>query len=218
VGAQSTDLAFGICGVGHGVNYNTQYNNLVDELAAQGVTNSKAFSVALGSESANNGGVVVFGGVDTKKFTGKLQQFPNLPAQDEGGQTGPMRYWIQLNSIGITKPGSSSSSAYAGSSLPIVLDTGSTLSYLPQSVVSSLATDFSATVTDGLLSVPCSMQSQSGSVDFTFGALTIKVPYKEFIWQAEPGTCYVGATAVGDSGTALLGDSFLRSAYGTYKP
>jgi hypothetical protein len=67
VGQGSKELDFGIAGVGHGKDFNLQYNNLIDELAEQGVTNSKAFSVALGSQFANNGGTVIFGGVDTKK-------------------------------------------------------------------------------------------------------------------------------------------------------
>jgi hypothetical protein len=120
-----------------------------------------------------------------------------------------------MNSVGITKPGSRVSVAYPSSSIPVVLDTGSTLSYLPASIIQQLASDLSATVqSDGALQVPCSTASQAGSVDFTFGSLTIHVPYKEFMWQQDPQNCYVGALPIASGGTALLGDSFLRSAYG----
>jgi hypothetical protein len=212
VGQESKDLPFGIAGVGHGNGFNLQYNNLIDELYQNGVTASRAFSVALGSKDVSNGGAVIFGGVDTQKFSGKLFQFTNLPPQDEQGQPGMWRYWIQLDSVGISKPGSSSS-AYANSALPIVLDTGATMSYLPQSIINNLAKDFNAQVLDdGTLAVPCSTATQSGTVDFTFGKLTIKVPYHEFIWEAAPGQCFVGAAPVSGT-TPILGDTFLRSAY-----
>jgi hypothetical protein len=169
--------------------------------------------VALGSKDVSNGGAVIFGGVDTQKFSGKLFQFTNLPPQIEQGQTGMWRYWLQLDSVGMTKPGSKSSSAYPNSALPVVLDTGATMSYLPQSIITSLAKDFNAKVLDdGTLAVDCATAQKSGSVDFTFGGLTIKVPYHEFIWEALPGQCFVGAAPVSGT-TPILGDTFLRSAY-----
>lgn len=215
LGEESQDLAFGIAGVGHGKGFNLQYNNLIDELYEQGITSSRAFSVALGPlESNSNSGAVIFGGVDTAKFSGRLHQFANLPPQTEQGQPGMWRYWIQLDSVGTTKPGAKhGGSTYANSALPVVLDTGSTLSYLPQSIIDSLAQDFGAeTLDDGSLSVDCSTAQESGSVDFTFGALTIHVPYSEFVWEGAPGQCLVGALPVGET-TPILGDTFLRSAY-----
>jgi hypothetical protein len=207
VGQGSQDLAFGIAGVGHGAGYNLQYNNLIDELYEQNITNSKAFSVALGSKDVPNGGTVIFGGVDTQKFTGPLVRFDNLPPQTEQGQPGMVRYWIQLDGVGIN------GKTYSGSSLPVVLDTGATMSYLPQTVLDGLAKDFSADVqSDGTLLVDCKYLTESGTVDFTFGTLTIKVPYHEFVWEAAPGQCVVAAAAV-TATTPILGDSFLRSAY-----
>lgn len=175
--------------------------------------------MALGPKDASDGGTVVFGGVDTGKFSGRLHQFANLPPQTEQGQPGPWRYWIQLDGVSTAKPGSKSGGGgggtyYPGSSLPVVLDTGSTISYLPQSVIDGLAADFGAeTLDDGTLAVDCGTAQQSGSVDFVFGALTVRVPYHEFVWEAAPGQCLVGAAPVTTSTTALLGDTFLRRAY-----
>lgn len=88
VGLQSKHLAYGIAGVGHGNGYNLQYNSLIDELCVQGFTRSKASSVALWNKDGSNGGSVISGGVDTKKFSGNLMQLQNLPPQMEQGQTG----------------------------------------------------------------------------------------------------------------------------------
>jgi hypothetical protein len=153
--------------------------------------------------------------VFSTRFTGKLHQFSILPPQPEGGQTGYYRYWVQMDSMGITKPGSSAKT-YTSSSIPVVLDTGSTISHMPSVLVQQLASDFGATVdSSGEVQVPCSTLSQSGTVDFTFGNLTLHVPFKEFIWQIDANTCVVGAAA-SDSDVTLLGDTFLRSVYGSF--
>lgn len=217
VATASEDLNEGILGLGFGKGLNLNYNNFIDELAIEKQTNSRAFSVALGSVTANNGGVLIFGGVDTKKFTGPLISNPILGPQ--GGEQ-LNRYWIQLDSVALSKSGSSSKQ-YSGSSMPIVLDSGSSLSYLPSSLVAAMAADFQGDYdsSSGLYQVPCSQAKASGSVDFTFGQATIKVPFNEFVWQYNSQLCILGAVPVvtdssSDSATTvLLGDTFMRSAF-----
>ncbi|KAK0748372.1 aspartic peptidase domain-containing protein [Apiosordaria backusii] len=201
-------------GSSHGNGFNLHYNNLIDELHAQGITQSKAFSIALGGQYSEAGGVIIFGGVDTKKFSGKLHKFDNMPPQIEGSKEGPWRYWVQMKSVGVTTP-DRVVSTYEYSTMPALLDTGSTWSYLPQHLFDSLQDDFNATLSeDGSLEVPCSTIDQPGTVDFTFGDLTIQVPYSEFISQLEPGYCALGVLSrKGSYDRAVLGDSFLRSAY-----
>lgn len=222
VAVASEDAAVPICGVGFGNNFNLDYNNLVDELASQGVTNSRTLSLALGSATSDSGredvsdnignGIVIFGGVDTKKFAGPLVKYTNLPPQS-GDPGKPWRYWIQLDSVGFTKPGKTSSDAISGSSLPIVLDSGSSLSYLPQAVMDSLAKSFGVKAqSDGSLIVDCDYGNKGGYIDFTFGSLVISVPLSDFIWEATGDLCAVGALPSEET-TALLGDTFLRSAY-----
>ncbi|KAK4171077.1 aspartic peptidase domain-containing protein [Triangularia setosa] len=214
VGLNTNELAWGVGGIGHGYGFNLHYNNLVDELHAQGITQSKAFSIGLGGQYSEAGGVIIFGGVDTMKFSGKLHKFDNMPPQIEGSKEGPWRYWIQMKSVGVTTP-NSVMSTYEYSTMPALLDTGSTWSYLPQHIFDSLQDDFNATLSeDGSLEVPCSMIAQPGTVDFTFGELTIQVPYSEFISQLEPEYCALGILPrKGPYDRAVLGDSFLRSAY-----
>ncbi|KAK4167119.1 aspartic peptidase domain-containing protein [Cladorrhinum sp. PSN259] len=212
IGQKSTDLAWGIGGIGHGIGFNTRYNNLIDELYVQGITQSRAFSISLGSQFDDNAGTVVFGGVDTRKFSGHLHRFDNLPPQPEGKRDGPWRYWIQVDSVGLTKPGEVPYT-FANSSMPALLDTGSTWTYLPAAIVDKLTTDLNATKwDDGSYEVPCSLKSHPGFVDFAFHNLTIHVPYAEFITEFEGNYCALGVLPR-DEQTAILGDSFLRSAY-----
>lgn len=217
VATASEDLNEGILGLGWGKGVNLGYDNFIDALAEQNVTNSRAFSVALGSVDASNGGVLIFGGVDTKKFSGPLVS--NRILGPQGGEA-INRYWIQMSSVGITKPGSSSSSVYSNSGMPIVLDSGSSLSYLPSSLVKSMANDLQGNFDSqsGFYLIDCKQVTQKGSIDFTFGSVSIKVPYSEFIWQYDAQNCILGAIPVATSSngaemTFLLGDTFMRSAF-----
>jgi hypothetical protein len=79
VAFDTIDEFAGILGIGHGENVTIRYKNMVDQLASQGVTNTKAFSLALGSKDEQEG-VIIFGGLDTSKFTGALQTQPIIPA------------------------------------------------------------------------------------------------------------------------------------------
>lgn len=96
-----------------------------------------------------------------------------------------------------------------------MLDSGSTLSYLPLATVRQIASSFGASLqSDGSIPIDCSAKKQGGSVDFTFADLTIHVPMSEFIWEVD-GSCLVGVLPTSSGTTPLLGDTFLRSAYGT---
>lgn len=208
VATASQDLNEGILGLGFGKDVNLNYSNFVDQLAAQGVTNTKAFSVALGT-SDTAGGNIIFGGVDTKKFSGSLAT-STIQGKAEGDI---QRYSTQMNSL--TFKSGSTSNKYSGSDLSVVLDTGSSLCLLPTSVVSSMADDFNAQQdSSGLLEVDCSFQDTDGSLDFEFDGVTISVPFSQFILSSA-NSCILGVQAVeSNSGiTALLGDTFLRSAY-----
>jgi hypothetical protein len=84
----------GIMGIGWGKNVDTNYSNIIDQLAAQGVTHSRAFSLNLASIDVAQGtylvspvqapalispGTIIFGGVDTMKYKGALEKRPIIP-------------------------------------------------------------------------------------------------------------------------------------------
>lgn len=211
VASSTTDQFAGVLGIGYGKGVNTKYNNFIDELAEQGITDRRAFSIALGSK-AEGGGVIAFGGVDTGKFTGRLASLPIIPS--DSSPDGVARYWIELESISLTAP-SGRNKEWDGTSMPVFLDTGATLTLLPPSVVEKIAADFGSDGQDsaGFYSVDCSLVDEPGTVDFAFDGVTVKVPYKEIIREfgGSNPSCYLGIAASEDY--ALLGDTFLRSAY-----
>ncbi|KAF9871867.1 eukaryotic aspartyl protease [Colletotrichum karsti] len=205
----SVDLNRGILGLSFGENKNnTQYPTVVEEMKAQKVIESLTMGIALGTKDERTGsGLISFGGVDTKKFSGNLHTAPVL-----GPQNGEnlWRYWVQLDSIGMSKSGSSSST-YSNSQFPVFFDTGATLSYFPSAVVDAIGTDLGGRIDSSvnMYVVPC---NQKGTIDFKFGDFTMKVPLSEFIWEVADNACVLGADKATD-GSYLLGDSFLRSTY-----
>lgn len=211
VAQSSQDQFAGILGIGHGFGVNTGYRNFIDQLADQGITKTKAYSVALGSKTDKEG-VVVFGGVDTGKFSGNLAPLPLIPA--DKSPDGVTRFWTTLDSIQHTSRGGKKTNL-TGASMPVFLDTGATLTLLPPTLADGMAKAMGATKADdnGFYTVDCALARQEGTIDFNFDGVTIRVPYKELVREISglPTSCYLGIMA--STSFTLLGDTFLRSAY-----
>jgi hypothetical protein len=101
--------------------------------------------------------------------------------------------------------------------MPILLDTGSTLSYIRADLVAVIGQQFKATVDElGNYIVDCSWRDVAGTVDFGFnrGRMVINVRYKDFIYQQYPGNCMLGVQPADVGSTNfVLGDTFIRGAY-----
>ncbi|KAH6839420.1 aspartic peptidase domain-containing protein [Chaetomium sp. MPI-CAGE-AT-0009] len=210
--ATGTEDAFsGILGIGYGKGIATRYLNFVDQLREQNATRVKAYTLALGSKDSREG-VIVFGGVDTSKFAGKLAKLPILPAAES--PDGVPRFWVDMQSLSITPP-SGVNAVYEGSGMPVFLDSGSTMTLLPEDLARTVARDFGADAPDanGFFMIDCALTKMNGTLDFTFDGVTVKVPYKELTREvaSTPPSCFLGIMA-SDKFT-LLGDTFLRSAY-----
>ncbi|KAK1751284.1 putative aspartic-type endopeptidase [Echria macrotheca] len=214
VASTSEDTFSGILGIGYGSGIATRYLNFVDQLAAQNATKVKAYTLALGSKDAQEG-VIVFGGVDTSKFGGPLTKLPVIPA-DLAPDKVP-RFWVDMQSVAISPP-NQASKPYAGSNMPVFLDSGSTMTLLPPNLTSAIAADFGVAGPDsnGFFRIDCAYTKMNGTVDFAFNGVTVKVPYKEMIREVSGATpaCFLGITP--SSSFTLLGDTFLRSAYAVF--
>jgi hypothetical protein len=212
VATASEDAFSGILGIGYGQGYATKYPNFVDQLRAQNATKVKAYTLALGSKDSQEG-VIVFGGIDTSKFAGKLAKLPIIPAEQSPDRV--PRFWVNMQSISITPP-SGATRAYPGSGSPVFLDSGSTMTLLPPNLTTAIATDFGAQGPDanGFYKIDCGLTKLNGTLDFAFNGVTVKVPYKELTREvaSNPPSCFLGIMP-SDKFT-LLGDTFLRSAYG----
>ncbi|RYP47111.1 hypothetical protein DL768_006785 [Monosporascus sp. mg162] len=217
VAMKTKDELSGILGMGHGHGVTLDYKNFVDLLEDQGITDTKAFSLALGGKMEQEG-LVIFGGLDTGKFSGTLKTLPIIPA--EKSPDGAPRYWVHMNHISLTPP-SNRTKQYENTTMAVFLDSGATLTLFPPEIADAIAADFGAESPDvtGMYPVDCSLSTVPGTIDFVFDGITIRVPYSELVreFQTTLGeTCYLGIGPHDDF--ILLGDTMLRSTYGELKP
>lgn len=163
-----------------------RYSLVLDSMVSQGLIASRAFSLDLRSVDSPTGSLI-FGGVDTGKYTGELAKLPIVDPADK--PSGAIRYWINMISVGLTIP-NGNSGLLASGELPVFLDSGGTLSRFPNETFFAIGDVFPGAVwneTVGYYLVDCDASNQTGSVDFGFGedmdAKVISVAYKDFIWN-----------------------------------
>ncbi|KAH7267948.1 hypothetical protein MRS44_011764 [Fusarium solani] len=185
------------------------YNTVLDSLAAKGVIASRTFTLHTGG-SDDDHGVIIWGGANTGGFRGKLVKRPLV--KDELGTFGP-----SIALTGLVQKSSQGKHSYKiqKSDSVFLLDTGNQYLRLRHSFVDPLLKDLGA-VNDGndAYFVSCSKRQEPGSWNFTFGDVTIKVPYREIITEIkdDSGMCWVGVLVTW-KGQLVLGLPFIRSAY-----
>jgi len=211
IGLESHDIPLGILGLSPAINPKDPdlYPFVLDTMKAQGVIKSRAFSLDLRGVTEPEG-AIIFGGVDTGKFVGKLEKLPMVdPSRIRSGAD---RYWIVLTGIGITLPDGTSDRS-GDIQVAVFPDSGGTLSRLPTPIFQAFGETFPTAQFDpesGFYIVNCAVANEPGSVDFYFNTKRIAVTYADFIWQVG-GECVLGVLP--DDDEPVLGDSFLRAAY-----
>ncbi|KAM0433491.1 hypothetical protein ACHAPT_004371 [Fusarium lateritium] len=214
VAYDSSVVSVGIMGVAPDLDgWNAPYPLVIDSMAQQKLIQSRAFSLDIRTADSDRG-AVIFGGIDTRKYSGHLEKRPIIPAASS--PDGLTRYWVHLDGMSLTQDDGSKDAIFSQTNgYAVVLDSGYTISALPGPIFQKLLASF-PTVQPGVGSyhpVDCDVAKLKGTVDFTFGKTTIKVPYADFIWHNK-GSCYLGAFQ--DDEFPVLGDTFLRAAYVVY--
>lgn len=195
---------------------------ILQQLQAAGAITSTAFSMYL---SDGTDGELTLGGVDSGRYTGPLTV---VPIADADTSYGGVDYYVNLDSVGY---GGNASSKIPVSQ-PVVLDSGTTATYIPIAAAEALAQAMEGSFipydsASGLVAVPC---TPATTIDFYFdNSAVIRVPISAIIdsqltvAQAErlgittDGTlCVLALFGTSSSTSYLLGDSFLRSAYVVY--
>jgi hypothetical protein len=219
IGYTSTS-AQGVLGIGYTNDEATlqTYRNLPARLASDGTISSNAYSLWLNDLYANTG-QILFGGVDTDHFSGTLE---TIPIQAEDGEY--VEFMITLTAVSL-----GGSTIADDEALAVLLDSGSSLTYLPDAWAASIYEQVGAEYDDEeeAAFVVCSLAESSTTLDFTFSSPTITVSMEELVIPVyntdgslatfDNGTtlCVLGI-APSTSGTNVMGDTFLRSAYVVY--
>jgi hypothetical protein len=218
IGYQSTSPE-GILGIGYPINEVAvaraglnPYPNLPQKMANDGLISSNAYSLWLNDLDSSTGSIL-FGGVDTDKFHGELKTLPIIPERGQYAE-----FIIDLTGLG---QNGRNDSIFANQNVPVLLDSGSSLMYLPNDVARTLYQKYNAQYDSrqGAAFVDCNLANQQGSLDFDFSGVKISVPLNELVIVASVSRgqeiCLLGVGPAGSS-VAVLGDTFLRSAYVVY--
>ncbi|KAL4898452.1 putative aspartic-type endopeptidase opsB [Aspergillus ambiguus] len=217
--------AEGVLGIGYPSNEvqvgrfgKSAYANLPKAMVKENLIKSSAYSLWLNDLGASTGSIL-FGGVNKAKYHGELATLPVQPVN--GGYS---ELIIALTGVSITSD--SDSQEYSSDALPaaVLLDSGSSLTYLPNSIVEDIYNDLGVVYesSSGVGFVECSLAQESVNISYTFTSPTINVGIDELVIDAGDirfrngaRACIFGIAPAGSS-TAVLGDTFLRSAYVVY--
>lgn len=191
---QRTNGVFGIAQEAAEASQDGEYANFPVALKNAGKIDSVAYSLYLDDVDTSSG-TLLFGAVDTSQYTGPIKAVP-IKANN--------RFTVDVEVGGETIEG--------------ILDAGTSLTYLPETIVEDIATQLDCSY-DWLTGMYYADGTPSGSITYSFSGLEVTVPASELFISLE-GTGngnYLSILPNSQSdGFNLLGDSFLRSAYVVY--
>ncbi|KAL5353040.1 hypothetical protein ACLOAV_001069 [Pseudogymnoascus australis] len=232
---EETTISIGILGIGYAnsvanifTGSGTSYANLPLALVDAGLINTPAYSLWLDDIKASAGSIL-FGGIDTAKYTGQLQSIKVYPNSRTGNVTSFTVAFTSLRATSSSGTDLLTSSTYAQ---PAILDSGTTLTLLPDDIAALVFQELGAIDDKDIeaVVVPCALASNSGNLTFGFGGANgpiITVSVSELVlpltltsggtpkFENGQDACQLGIQAAGDL-PILFGDTFLRSAYVVY--
>jgi elongation factor G len=252
----STDISYGLVGVGYASNEaivaNTQslssvYPNLPVNMVNEGLINTVAYSlwlndlgrlllawrrVVLGADNLldASSGNILFGGIDTEKYEGELTRIDIYPTS----QNIFTAFVVALTSLEAISPSGEDTLTSQQFPIPVVLDSGTTMSYLPTDLANQVWREVGAIWSRqfNVAVIPCGMQNSKGYFSFGFAGPSgpqIRVGMDELVLDMTSGRPFVFASGKYEgqnictfgvqnftTGPYLLGDTFLRSAYVVY--
>lgn len=236
----NTTITYGLAGVGYMLNEaivdtensnSAAYPNLPVVMVNEGLINTNAYSLWLNDLDSSKGNIL-FGGIDTEKYVGNLARIDIL----ENNKTNVHdSFLVPITSLlAVSESGTDvlTSTEYP---IEVVLDSGTTLSYLPNDIAEQIWREVGATYTRdvGLALLPCRMQNSKGHFSFGFAGpegprinVTMDELVLDLVTSGPPPTFISGpfegedACEFGIQNSSkspfLLGDTFLRSAYVVY--
>ncbi|KAK4447594.1 mitochondrial elongation factor g 1-like protein [Podospora aff. communis PSN243] len=232
-----TDIAYGLVGVGYALNEaivgstqetSSAYPNLPVNMMEEGLIITVAYSLWLNDLDASSGSIL-FGGIDTEKYHGNLTKINIYPIQHAF-----TAFVVAFTSLEAFSPSGSDTLTSSSFPVPVVLDSGTTLSYLSTDLASQVWKEVGAIYSSQfqLAVLPCKMRNSQGYFSFGFAGPNgprINVSMGELVLDLTDGqppifnngpykgmdACEFGIQNF-TSAPYLLGDTFLRSAYVVY--
>jgi hypothetical protein len=226
------ETAQGLLGVGYRDLSSAQglFPTLIDQLFETGAIERRAFSLYL-NDATSGQGSILFGGIDTDKYTGPLVTLPVQPDIIQGKNLF-LRYLVDLTGVAFNTGANSKSSTLSSASYSsaALLDSGTTETIIDADIFNAIVAGIGATPVNVqgqvLYVTSCAVGNGNAALGFTFGGsdgITINVPISAVLEDA--GTTFGNGdeacillmqATTADLPDTILGDSFLRNAYVVY--
>ncbi|GME95154.1 unnamed protein product, partial [Ambrosiozyma monospora] len=203
-----------IAGTGNGDGF--LYDNFPMVMKNQGLISKLTYSVYL-NDSDSSTANVLFGAIDHEKYTGDLALMPIVNSMASYGFKEPAAIDVTLSSIKMGSQSQKSEVKFADGAAAALLDTGTTLTYVPDDVLQAIASigGFSYSSTAKTYMVDCSL-GDDFYLTFNFLGFEVAVPFSAFFLPVSGGSttsqCGLGIYSSGDQ-SVTLGDNFLTSVY-----
>jgi hypothetical protein len=175
-------------------------------------------------------GQILFGGIDTAKYSGTLSSLQIYP--DSESQSNQITsFTVAFTSLSVTSSTGTDNLTPSNYAVAAILDSGTSLTLLPDDLATVVFQELGASQdpTFGIV-LPCSVGQATGSLSFGFGGSggpVIKVPISELVlplydqngdiphFTNGEAACQLGIEPA-QGRPVLFGDTFLRSAYVVY--
>ncbi|MCJ1473029.1 hypothetical protein MMC13_001678 [Lambiella insularis] len=208
-----------------------EYPSISELMVSSGAIQSNAYSLFLNSQGSSAGSLL-FGGVNKGKYRGPLS---TIPMESNPNYTSPTGFIVTVTGIGLTLSESTPTNK-ANTSIPLVtnradpflIDSGTYNIEIPlehlQPILKALGAEYESASEYAM--VPCSMTTNTSTLDFMFTSFKISIPLAELIFPQAflafdyyvptlsdgktPG-CLLGIQPAGED--FILGDTFMRSTY-----
>lgn len=201
--AYLSTLDIGLLGIGLRENESKEphYPNFPEVLVQQGIILKNYYSLFLNGPLSSTGSLI-FGGIDDTKYTGDLTYVDIVS---------PREFRVNLGEIVLED------NTHVNASFTSLLDSGTTLTILPQNVADAIAKKLNGLYDENSKKYTFDCNVPSGSMNYKFdNGAVINVPYSSLLWYKSGTTCFMGIARNSDPLYAILGDNFLRSAYVVY--
>lgn len=212
-------------------NGGAQYPSILEIMVSSGAIQSNAYSLWLNSQYSPTGSLLL-GGVNKGKYSGPLN---TIPLEVDPNQTIPTGFIVTVTGVGLTLS-TNSQTTDSNISIPLVsnradpfaIDSGTWNIEMPmellQPILNALGAEYESASEEAM--VPCSMTTNTSTLDFMFTSFKISVPLTEFIFpqsflafdnevptlsDGKTPACLLGIQPAGEN--FVFGDTFMRSAY-----
>jgi hypothetical protein len=223
----------GLVGIGYWINQAgneylaTEMNDpptLIQALVNKGDIERESYSIYL--NDVNNGtGAIIIGGTDANKYEGELVALQTLEDPNGSQLTNYTHFEVALTGIGISDDDGTRWLTDPDFAEPGLLDSGTTLTYVPSSLFQAISRGFG--VTAGF--IPCHYRNSNAALVYQFGGPDgpeIRVPLRAlidlddsspFTYEDDDATpaCWFLMDQF-EEPFVMLGNSFMRSGYFVY--